>query len=136
MNENVQKSLVMGASIMVTIGIISIGLMIFSQGSSLVKESSKNIVSLTQELSAKRYIAYDNAVVSGSEVINAINTYATEQMRIDVKTHASEEEKSYNTKYSNYDTNDENYINSNGMFESMLLTNDNGVIEAIKFNQI
>lgn len=136
MNENVQKSLVMGASIMVTIGIISIGLMIFSQGSSLVKESSKNIVSLTQELSAKRYIAYDNAVVSGSEVINAINTYATEQMRIDVKTHASKEEKSYNTKYSNYDTNDENYINSNGMFESMLLTNDNGVIEAIKFNQI
>ena len=136
MNENVQKSLVMGASIMVTIGIISIGLMIFSQGSSLVKESSKNIVSLTQELSAKRYIAYDNAVVSGSEVINAINTYATEQMRIDVKTHASEEEKSYNTKYSNYDTNDENYINSNGMFESMLLTNDNGVIEAIKFKQI
>lgn len=76
MNENVQKSLVMGASILVTIGIISLGLMIFSQGSSLVKESSKNMVDLTQELSSQKYIAYDNSIVSGSEVINAINTYA------------------------------------------------------------
>ena len=62
MNENVQKSLVMGASILVTIGIISLGLMIFSQGSSLVKESSKNMVDLTQELASQKYIAYDNII--------------------------------------------------------------------------
>ncbi|MCQ2978173.1 MAG: hypothetical protein MJ245_00035 [Clostridia bacterium] len=136
MNENVQKSLVMGASIMVTIGIISIGLMIFSQGSSLVKESSKNMLDLTDELSSKRYIAYDNNIVSGSEVINAINTYAKDGISVKVVTTSNATGKVYTGAYSNNDVDDADYINSNGMFESTLVTNENGVITTISFNQI
>ena len=136
MNENVQKSLVMGASIMVTIGIISIGLMIFSQGSSLVKESSRNMLDLTDELASKRYIAYDNNIVSGSEVINAINTYAKDGVSVKVITSSNATGKTYTGAYSNNDVDDEDYINSNGMFESTLQTNSNGVITVIEFTQI
>lgn len=136
MNENVQKSLVMGASIMVTIGIISIGLMIFSQGSSLVKESSRNMLDLTDELASKRYIAYDNNIVSGSEVINAINTYAKDGVSVKVITTSNNAGKTYTGVYANNDVDDKDYINSNGMFESTLKTNENGVITVIEFNQI
>ncbi|MCQ2749408.1 MAG: hypothetical protein MJ246_05465 [Clostridia bacterium] len=136
MNENVQKSLVMGASILVTIGIISLGLMIFSQGSSLVKESSKNMVDLTQELASQKYIAYDNSIVSGSEVINAINTYAKNGVTVKCKTLSATAEKEYTTSYSNNDVTDKDYINANGMFESTLVANSNGVVQSISFKQI
>lgn len=136
MNENVQKSLVMGASIMVTIGIISIGLMIFGQGSSLVKESSRNMLDLTEELSSKRFVAYDNNIVSGAEVINAINTYSKDGMSVKVITASNDAGKTYTASYNNNDVEDEDYINSNGMFESTLTTNSNGVITGILFTQI
>ena len=136
MNENVQKSLVMGASIMVTIGIISIGLMIFGQGSSLVKASSKNIVDLTQELNGKRYVAYEDTVMSGSEVVNAINTYTKKQLKIEVKTAEASDSCTYVSAYTNEDVDDENYINVLGTFESDLIVNENGVVNGIRFNQI
>ncbi len=136
MNENVQKSLVMGASIMVTIGIISIGLMIFGQGSSLVKASSKNIVDLTEELNGKRYIAYEDTVMSGSEVVNAINTYTKKQLKIEVKTSESADACTYTSSYTNNDVNDEDYINVLGTFESDLIVNENGVVNGIRLNQI
>lgn len=136
MNENVQKSLVMGASIMVTIGIISIGLMIFSQGNNLVKESSKNMVDLTQELSLKRYIAYEDTLISGSEVINAINKYANDNMNVLVKTLSNSTGESYTGDYSMSNISNDNYINTTGVFESKLDTNTNGVVESIIFTQV
>ena len=135
MNENIQKSLVMGASIMVTIGIISIGLMIFSQGTSLVKESSKSMVDLTQELNANRYMAYEDAIVSGFEVINAINIFASDTFKINVNGNADTE---YEYTYSNnYGTEDnEDIISTNNMYEGKLNLDSNGNVTAITFSQL
>ncbi len=137
MNENVQKSLVMGASIMVTIGVISIGLMIFGQGTGLVKESSKNLVDITQELANKKYIAYDDTVVSGSEVINAIGLYTQKGQSIEVTTTMGNSVVyTSNNLYSNDNVTSGNYINVGGMFKSSITKNANGVITKISFSQV
>ena len=58
--------------------------------------------------------------------------------RISVKvlTKTNSTGKVYDSAYSNNDVEDKDYINSNGMFESTLVANGNGVITTLQFKQI
>lgn len=135
MNDNIQKSLMMGASIMVTIGIISIGLMIFSQGSNLVKESSNNMVDLTQELNTNRYMAYEDSIVSGAEVVNVINVLANENLEVIVKGKGTG---SYTYTYTNnYGTDDnDDTIDFTTTYKGKLNFDTNGNVASITFTEM
>lgn len=137
MNDNIQKVILMGASILMTIGIITISVRVFKTANNIVEESEKEMVVTHSKLKNNKYSIYDNKQCTGYDVLNAIKTSGTSAINIDVKT-GEGNLITYN-KENEYTINDEtniNYINPLGEFKGELEYNSNGIISNIKFEQI
>lgn len=137
--NNVTKLLLLAASVLITIAVITIAITIFGQGQQMTQTAEQDMQGINAVLSAKKFEAYDGKQVSGSQVINAIRMYAeTGQFDVDVKTGAAASAKTYDdsTKYTVTSPTDSEYINPVGKFNSALTVNANGIVTKITFTQV
>lgn len=136
--SNVTTIIKLGAAVLITIAAIAIAVALFGQGADVTKNTENDIKGLNQILVSKKFEAYNNTEVSGSNVINAIRMYAeTGTLTVTVKTGAAASAVTYNetTKYTITDPTNTNYINPVGNFTSTLTVNANGVVTGISFMQ-
>lgn len=136
--ENVMKIVLLGAAVLLTIGVIVVGVVLYSSGQEVVKQSEQDLAGISQTLSMKKYENFNNTVVSGSQVINAIRMYTkNEPITVTVKTGASGTSVVYseNVEYKETDSSSARYINPIGQFYATLTVNSNKVVTNITFVQ-
>lgn len=136
--ENVMKIVLLGAAVLLTIGVIVVGVVLYSSGQEVVKQSEQDLAGLSQTLSMKKFENFNNTIVSGSQVINAIRMYTdTGPITVSVKTGISAGIVVYskNDGYSVTDTDSSAYINPVGQFSSALTINESKLVTNITFIQ-
>lgn len=134
---NVTSLLKLGAAVLITIAVIAIAVALFTMGTDITKNSEGDIKGLNQVMVTKKFDAYNNIDVSGSNVINAIKMYGeTGSINVVVKTSGGTST-TYNAtnKYNITSNTDANYINPVGTFSSVLTTNANGIVTTMTFTQ-
>jgi hypothetical protein len=145
--ENGVKALMIAATVLITIAIISLGVIVFQSGQEAATQAQKGFSDLQQEMSAVQFATYDQKNISGSQLINAIRKYSSQaQFGIQVKTGKNAVGVWYGkvigitgtvtsngtTDLSNiYDDSNPNYINPVGLFKSKLVYDSNRVVRAI-----
>lgn len=136
--ENVMKIVLLGAAVLLTIGVIVVGVVLYSSGQEVVKQSEQDLSGLSQTLSMKKFENFNNTVVSGSQVINAIRMYTeTEPITVTVKTGVSATSDVYSNtvKYEETDPASSSYINPTGQFRATLTVNASKLVTNITFTQ-
>ncbi len=147
--ENSLKGLILAAGVIITCVVVGLGFYISREAKDTATNGAGQITSLNAEFSNNDKTIYDGITVSGSEVINAINKFKSEELSVKVVTSKS-------TTYYNYllDDKDANldkvstakvadakkatnnsYINPGGKFEGELIKDSNDYIIGICFTQ-
>ncbi|MCX7572119.1 ABC transporter permease [Tumebacillus sp. DT12] len=72
---NAQKALVMAAGIFLAIALITIAVIMFISAQEATKSAQNNFSSIQTELSATVFAGYDETIVSGSQVVNALRKF-------------------------------------------------------------
>lgn len=150
-----KKALMFAAGLFLTMALIGIFVNVFSPSMDAAKTAQTDFSSTTTDLKDQKYLIYDNTVVSGSQVLNALRKFEkegeTQSLALYVETGRNADESGvwyYSTFTSDAvtdsgvdnlgpanDTTSQNYINPSGMFEAKVVRDTNGVIRAIKFIQ-
>ncbi|MCX7772805.1 MAG: hypothetical protein N2376_06810 [Clostridia bacterium] len=152
--ENATKAIVIAASVIITIAIVTIGFLIFRAGGDAAKSSVEKFNQLTNQLNDSEYTVYDSKSISGSEVVNAVKKFTKDNVGISVKTSGGSSAIWYNNTATivsdtvetltknNRDVNEmydelkaDTYVNPNGEFEGKVYRDKNGRIAAISFTQ-
>ncbi|WP_079524020.1 hypothetical protein [Solibacillus isronensis] len=148
MSETTATALKFAAGIILAIVLVGISIMVFTPAADSAKSVTNDFTNNTTELQDQKYLMYDNTVVSGSQVINAIRKFKGQEGEIGVEVTTGKSTKWYlanftgdeltkvDTDLLNATTNTHaDYINPSGMFDAEIERDSNGVIRAIKFNQ-
>ncbi|MCM3317971.1 hypothetical protein M3603_15235 [Rummeliibacillus stabekisii] len=153
MSESPSSALKVAASVLFTIALITIVAIIFASSTEPAKSSTSDFNNLTTELKDQKYLNYDNTVVSGSQVVNAIRRFAAEGKNNDfgvkIVTGQGNSTWYYNTVSNSGDTlttstspvseisntNSSQYVNPSGTFKANIIRDSNQVIRAIQFVQ-
>ncbi len=147
--ENSLKGLMLAAGIIITCVIISLGFYIAREASDTASAGTGQLTELQAQFADTSKTIYDNATVSGSEVLNAIRKFADETIGIKVVTKKKSTYYIYNfsdtdgslKKQSSVeyktaqDASKDNYINPTGKFTGQVVRDVNGVITGIIFTQ-
>lgn len=75
MDNNIQKALWLGVSVLMFLAVVAIGMSMFQAGNTIAKEGQKEINDMAASISQTEYAAFDNSKVSGNDVISALNKY-------------------------------------------------------------
>ncbi|MDF2821530.1 MAG: hypothetical protein K0R15_1971 [Clostridiales bacterium] len=75
MDQNIQKALGLGVSVLFFVAVVSLGVLLFSQGVTLVEGAEESTSSVVAKLSESDYERYNSTEVSGTSVLNAIKNY-------------------------------------------------------------
>jgi hypothetical protein len=135
MDDTASKGISLPVTIVLIVIICTIGILLFNKTKPMQKQANIGLDTMNQSLSTKNFNQYDNQTVSGASVISAINTKASSQVIIHVKTNSGSKDyssASYNVK----DVSDPNYIAENGKFKSTLNKNQNRSVVGITFVQV
>ncbi|MCX7920457.1 MAG: hypothetical protein N3B21_00320 [Clostridia bacterium] len=151
--DNSIKAIIIGASVVICLVIVSIGFLVLRQGQDTAKVAVNKIDQMNGDLKDSDKTMYDGLEVSGSEVVNALNKFKKENIGIQVKTSkdASGTWYIYNVTLASdignlaaaaplnltdaLNETHNRYINPNGRFTGKVYRNENGVITAISFTQ-
>lgn len=152
MDETTGKGLSLTATIFLTVGLITLAVILFAVAVAGVKTAQDKMTGITDTLQTTEYSTYDNGKLSGSQVLNAIRQYMKQdEFGIQVVTG-----KGGNHTYGNtfnaitgeitggkdtsiapaQNQSDPNYINPSGKFSSKVVYDSNGVVRGIVFNQV
>ncbi|WP_321835681.1 hypothetical protein [Clostridium butyricum] len=136
MGENARKALYTAVGVFFALVIISIGITYYQKTQPVMENSSNKIDSITAQLDSVEYKLFDGRNVSGSDVISAVNTKASSNITVKVKTSANPSGKSYNSgSYNIKDIHHKDYIEATATFEAQLEKTDNGTVTGITFEQ-
>lgn len=136
MGENSRKGLYMAVGVFFALVIISMGIKYYLKAQPILENSNNKMDSISSQLDSIEYKSFDGTSVSGSEVISAINTKASGNITVKVKTRANANGKTYNSgSYNIKDIDDDNYIEATAMFSSEIKTTENGTVTGITFEQ-
>lgn len=156
MDGNIQKALWIGVSILLFVAVVAIGMSAYGKASKMTDESMTNLDKQAQQLANAAYGVYDNQYVSGTQVINAIKSYKAtpDEMQVIVVKGGSStyylatgsadtgtlspiaEGTTNNMLKSAQDKNNATaYINPYGEFYATVVTDVNGIVRAIRFEQ-
>lgn len=136
MGENARKALYMAVGVFFALIIITMGIVYYNKTEPVMNTSSSKIDTISAQLDSIDYKTYNGTSVSGSEVISAINTKASSNVAVKVKTKANSSGKTYNSgSYNIKDINDNDYIEVTAMFDSEVERTDNGTVTGIVFEQ-
>lgn len=134
--EDSTKGISFAAGVLIVIGLVSIALVIYNIVMPMLNTGVKNTSSISQRITNSGYSQYDGTQKQGSEVISAINTQASDTLKVTVKTNSNTSGTSYTTtSYNITDKDDDDYIEPTEKFNSVLVTNKNGAITGITFTQ-
>ncbi|ODP26613.1 hypothetical protein PTI45_04018 [Paenibacillus nuruki] len=156
--NNASTALKVAAGIFLTIALITIVVILFMSAQEATKTAQSNFAQIQTELSSTSYTVYDNTKVSGSQVLNSLRKYQTdEQFGIQVKTGKNPSGVWYFTTVNTSTSSDQygsvetgkpagaltsaqdqsssNYINPSGTFHSEIIRDKSNVIRAIVFEQ-
>lgn len=157
--ENVQKALIMGTGLMVTLALVTVGIAIFLTAKDMTVIAQDNFGDVQHELANSEFVAFNETVVTGSQVLNALRKYENaDAFGIGVRTKKNSGDIWYwktissttvdgSQVYSISTTSapgtlstattvtNDNYINPNAKFKSSLKSNQNEVIIGIVFTQ-
>lgn len=70
--ENATKAILIAASIIITMAIVTLGLVVFKSGQNTAA-NSVNAINEMNRLAENEYLMYDNTEVSGNDVVSAID---------------------------------------------------------------
>lgn len=151
MDDTAGKGLSLTATIFLTLGLIALTVIIFAVVAAGVKTGQDKMTGLTERLQTTEFTTYDNGKLSGSQVLNALRQYAgQEQFGIQVitgkggvniygnefNTSTGEITGGKNTSLvSAQDQSNSNYINPSGRFASRVISDSNGVVRGLVFQQ-
>lgn len=152
--ENSLKAILIGAGVVITMIVVSIGFVLMRSGQSTALTTIGKLDRLNTEMTESQYTMYDGMEVNGSEVVNVIRKFRNDYIGIQVIT-----KKNSGTWYINNVTltddgigkiNDSGrtgdisdlineksneYVNPNGVFLGKLIRDENGTIVALTFTQ-
>jgi hypothetical protein len=133
--DNVMKLVILGAGVLLTIGVVAAGYLIFQGGQDMTKGASQQMTNLQNQISNSDVAAVEgNAKVDGSTVIGYAKTKASKDLTITVNgaSYGGEGAKVYNVT----DTSDANYISPLKTFSCKVVRNDKtGLVSEIQFTQ-
>lgn len=72
MDQNIQKALWLGVSIMMFVAIVSTGLFLFNKGKTVAEAGGDKLDNVSEQLSMVEYAAFDNEVIQGDLLANTI----------------------------------------------------------------
>ncbi len=147
--DNSLKGLILAAGVIITCLVVGIGFYISREASAAATNGTGQISRMNKEVAESDKIMYDGLDVTGSEVVNAINKYKSEDIAVKVSTKKSvvyynrlltnnDKEigevstasvKNTQTITSNY------YINQKAQFTGEILRDANDTIIGISFEQ-
>ncbi len=147
--ENSLKGLMLAAGIIITCIIISLGFYIAREAKDTAQSGAGQIQKLQAEFDDSGKTIYDNAIISGSEVRNALRKFQSEKMGILVTTKKNSTYYGYQFSIENGELGEaaagdyskaqtegsSSYINPNGKFAGTLIRDANGIITGILFKQ-
>lgn len=87
--ENSLKGLILAAGVIITCLVVGIGFYISREASAAATNGTGQISRMNKEVSESDKVMYDGLTVTGSEVINAINKYKSEDISVKVTTKKS-----------------------------------------------
>ncbi len=137
MEENNQN-----AAIKIAIGVIMtlilVGAMItlFLKVVPSIDKANSKIDTISSQMDMIYFKSYDGTKVSGSEVISAINTKASSDITVSVKTQAGVAKEYNSSTYNITNVNDDNYIEPTAKFDSEVKRNSNNAVSKIIFVQL
>lgn len=140
----------LGVAVIILIAFIEAVFILKSSGSSLVASFSEKMSDTYTRISESDRTRYDNTVVSGADVVNAVRGYGELEITvITMPTRGTTKSVSYSKNFvaSANDVNiflsygvttpsDENYINPYARFKGEVLRNSNGALYGMKFTQV
>lgn len=151
--DNGLKGLLLAAGTIITCIIVSLGFYIAREARDTAASGAGSISKLNSEFNDNDKTMYDGLSVSGSEVLNVITKFASEDVCIRVETVASGKSKAYAQYGKKLSKDNElteekgsdiseaknkasaNYINPNATFNGSVQRNANNVITCITFVQ-
>lgn len=149
----VWEIVVMVVSGLFVLGAITVGFLFYNSNKEQAGSLSSKMASMNEQLASVDVDMYDGNAVAGSEVLNAINKFKSEEIAVQVKTKASSSASFYNHSIAesngnkvlkNSDTKslqsaktkgNSNYINPLGHFMGSIIKDSNDTIIGIKFEQ-
>ncbi len=148
--ENSLKGLILAAGTIITCVVISLAFFISREAKQTAMTGAKEINRLNTEFAENDKIVYDNATVSGSEVMNVIKKMEGQKTGVYVKTNKTENFYGYHFdlldgnlgSVSKQDIGDaldsasNQYINPYADFKGTVVRDSNDTITGIKFQQI
>ncbi|WP_315069304.1 hypothetical protein [uncultured Clostridium sp.] len=136
MGENARKAIFMAVSVFLCLLLIGVGITYYTKAQPLMDNSSNKMDTVSTQLTNAEFKHYDGKELPGSDVISTINTKASSNLTVKVKTNSNPSGKSYNTgNYNISDISDDNYIEETAMFDSDIVKTDNGTVTGITFTQ-
>ena len=154
--NNAQSALKVAAGIFLTIALITIVVLLFVSAQEATKTAQNEFSSIQTELSKASFTVYDNTMVSGSQVVNAIRKfYMQDQFGIRVVTGKNKASKADGVYYgyevltngtiSNSKRNEnieiaqmesqDSYVNPSGKFKAKVIIDSSNVTRGIVFEQ-
>jgi hypothetical protein len=152
--ENSLKAIIIGAGVVITMIVVSIGFLLMRSGQSTAQNAINRLDQISSEMSESQYTMYDGMEIRGSEVVNVLRKYKDEYIGVCVKTKknssgtwyiynvtlsggndaeiGAESDKSISNTMD--ETSDE-YVNPNGVFIGSIARDENGRIAALMFEQ-
>ncbi len=147
--DNSLKGLILAAGVIITCLIVGIGFYISREASAAATNGTGQISRMNKEVAESDKVMYDGLDVTGSEVINAINKYKSEDIAVKVTTKKSivyynrlltnndkelGNESTASVKNTQTITSDY-YINQKAQFTGEILRDVNDTIIGISFEQ-
>ncbi|NLM27724.1 MAG: hypothetical protein GX211_06045, partial [Clostridiaceae bacterium] len=87
--ENSLKAIIIGAGVVITMIVVSIGFLLMRSGQSTAQNAINRLDQISSEMSESQYTMYDGMEIRGSEVVNVLRKYKDEYIGIYVKTKKS-----------------------------------------------
>lgn len=157
--SNAQKALVMAAGIFLAIALITLAVVLFISAQDSTKAAQSNFSNIQTELSQTAFTVYDNTMLSGSQVVNALRKFSDQdQFGIQIITGKNPAGQWYgkvintgvpidSVTYGSVigvapgqlshalDESNVNYVNPSGKFRAQLVHDSSNVIRGIIFRQ-
>lgn len=134
MDEATSKGISLPITALLIVLVCTFGLILYNKTKPMQKTADNNLNVINQSMTSTSFGLYDNTVVSGSSVISAINTKASSEVVIHVKTNKSSVDYT-SASYNVTDINDTDYIEETANFRATLDKNENGSTVGINFEQ-
>lgn len=135
MEKSTSTVIYLVVGVLLTLIVVSAGIIIFNKAQPTLKKANEKQSIINSQIDTLDYTTYDEADVSGSEVISAINTKAADNISVVVKTLDNTTKTYTSASYKATAVTDSGYVEPTGIFKSKLNKTSNGTITGITFTQ-